>query len=296
MFSPNYTVFFENFPFDSVSCTNGTIDPSITPISNINDGNSATVWSSTPPEEYQTGIHQVILDYGVNPVLTNYLIIKNTNLKEFTFSLSFDTNETIASQIIKINGINRYQVIQGYSTIQFINNPTFGFDNNLLDSCIVIEFEQSISLNYLRFQIANNLGNNKTVYIGEVSCHDGQSFLQCPLSKPSNYEAIAKDYQTQIIRLSGGGAVRYIKSSGKYYAKLNAKNLFFQEDRDLIKRMIEVGHCIVYPNGGNLNYTVDGMGIDDIYEVVVNGNVSGTFAVGRVQEVGTEQKLELFEV
>ena len=168
----------------------------------------------------------------------------------------------------------------------------------------IVDSDNSLSTRYFEFDsvnttkiriectytiTANDEKELNELYLGE----EIGTFVQDLTSKPCKYRPVRSDTRSTYRTKSNGGTIKYERGD-KYRTKISVKELLNSADQTIYYAMFDQGQFAILPCGG-VPYTERGWRLQDFYHVVIKGDETAEFAIGRVSDLGINDEFELLE-
>lgn len=222
---------------------------------------------------------------------TNWVSSGSSDAVEETITVVFGTAQTITDVALISHNFKEYD-------IQYWNGSAYTAFSTAINetaNTAIANFHSFNSVSTLRVRIrarktivSNAEKSLVEFYVGNLY----GTFIEDLTSKPNSYDAFFAT-GSKIITKSNGGKLKYTKGD-KYYADVKLKEMFETTDQTLLGNMFDYGEFAIYPCGGDV-YTQKGWRIQDFYHVIIDGEDSASFSVGRVASMGLDYKFKLYE-
>lgn len=269
--------FYKNFLIDYSNAI--TVSSGSTTVANIYDLDRSTRWLSSGSDDLTTEYIEITFDSSQT---INRIMILNCNWKQF--QIKYD----LAG--VYTDFTNVYSKKTDTSPVSLISVTTNS------DVARYFEFD-SVTTTKVRFYIDKTIVANAEKYAYEIYVgYEIGTFIADLTSKPNDYSVTNSYKRAQYLEKSNGGMIK-IERADKYQAKVNLKQIWDSTDLIILQTMFDYGECVIYPCGAYDQYTYErGWRIQDAYHVLVKGDETSDFDIGRDKNIGQNFKLDLMEL
>ena len=242
---------------------------------NLYDLDRDTKWRSSGSNDTVTETITAVFTYSQT---IDRILLLGMNFKEFTIKYWNGSSYVNFSNVIEAYGV---------SAGSAISSTTNTSTSKYYEVTPVSTLRVQISI--LKTITAGQEKEMMELYIGD----EIGTFLEDVFSSPSKFEATYSDTNSTYLTKSNGGTIKYERSD-KYNAKVKLSELWETNDQGIVNTMYDEGQFAIYPCGG-IPYTQYGMRAQDLYHVIIRGNLELAFAVGRDSALGLNYQFELLE-
>lgn len=261
----------------------------------VDQGNSVTVSSGSTTAKYIKDLDRE----------TRWLSSGSDDLTQESIVVAFDYPQTIDRIMLLNFNFKKY-------TIKYDNSGWVDFANVYTTkdgavSSAISETTNTESARYYEFtpvttsqiqilvdttQIANAQKYLYELYIGEEI---GTFKLDIACS-PNSFDASPSVKKSQLLEKSNGGMIK-LDRADKFRGELSLTQVFESTDLAIIYEMLDFGEVAIYPCGADTHYTLErGWRMLDLYHVIVDGDLTSNFNVGRDKTLGQDFKFKLMEL
>ena len=285
-------VFKQNFLFDYANTI--TTSTGSDYADNMKDLDRALYWVSVGSDDTTT--ETITIEFTVAAIISRLLLLQG-NFKYFNIQYWDGAAWQDFTNVYAEGSIEG-----GYYGAGVYGESTYG---NAGDALSAIDYEintfnsmyfefDEVSTTKVRIEVLKTIVADEQKYLRELYIGEEiGTFLDDLTSAPSSFSPTVSDTNSIYIKKSNGGYIKYQKSD-KYVASVEISELYEETDQAIINDMFDEGQFAILPCGA-IPYIQRGWRMSDFYSVIINGNISGEFSVGRVAEMGLVQSFELLE-
>lgn len=269
-------IFYKNFLIDytnSVTVSSGT-----TTANYIKDLDRETRWLSSGSDDLTQESIVIQFDY---PQTIDRIALLNFNFKKYTIKYdnsgwtNFANVYTRKTDTTPVTGISE--------TTNTENARYYEFDS-VTTSQIQILIDETVIANAEKYLYELYIGQEIGTFNLDIAC------------SPNSFDVTQSVKKSQLLEKSNGGMIK-LDRADKFRAELTLKQVYESNDLEIIYTMFDYGEVAIYPGGADTHYTLErGWRMQDIYHVIVDGDLQANFSVGRDKNIGQDFKIKLFEL
>ena len=291
-------VFYTNYMIEQANTTTATTGT----ISNAYDEDKDTQWISVGSDDTTTETIEV--DF-TNPQTISRIILNTINWREFNIDY---WNGSAWVDFTGVYSNWEYGKFLADSTGAYLKDgdgkwitdgdtaamSEIDFSNNLLP-VLYFAFD-SVSVEKVRIRVTKTFTTDAQKHLTEFYIgNEIGSFIEDLTSKPNKYTP-SIGFGAKTLTKSNMGSLRYERGQ-KFKAKFQLKELWEQNDLEIIYEMFDMGEFMFWACGGSPEYSYQATwGMEDIYHCIIIGDLSNVFAHGRDPKLGMNIKFEIREV
>ena len=255
-----------------------TVSTGSSSVANLYDNDPTTRWLSSGSSDATT---ETIIILFTSAQTINRIMALNMNWKNYTVKYSTD-------------GVTYSDFTSVYSLKADTNAASSIVQTTETNSSRYWEFA-SVSALSIKFTINTTQTANAEKYLYELFIGLEIGTLDNDLAcAPNSFRSAFKN-GAKYLDLSNLGKKRFERGK-KWYAKVKIKNMWEVADKTIIATLFSQGEFVISPCGADGTvYTDEGWRLQDLYNVIINGELSANFSVGRDTDVGLDQDFELDE-
>ena len=260
---------------------------------NIFDLDRATQWTSSGSND--STLETVIVTFTTAQSI-NRLMIIDMNFKQFNIQYWDGTAYTDFTGVFDTAPSNTGVYGTGtYGSTVYGTEGTTSAINFLINGDTTKYFEfDTVSTTQVRISVTKTIATDAEKFLHQfyVGAEIG-TFIDDITSSPNSYSAVKSASRSNYIPLSNGGTVKY-KRSDKYASKFKLKELWETSDQDIVNAMYDDGQFAILPCGA-VPYIQRGWRLEDLFHVIIQGDLESDFSIGRVADIGLEYQFSLLE-